>query len=84
MTFAKYQAVEIIYRAHDAAVEGVVEEEKSVTWGGVRTKGEVHECELTKNMFFHSGLLKLCHKKNGRSLSSPLTPLFFTIKKLAM
>ena len=31
--------------------------------GGARTKGEVCKFELTKNMFFHSDLLKLCLKK---------------------
>ena len=33
-------------------VEGVVGEVKSVSWGGTRTKGEVQNCVLTKNMFF--------------------------------
>ena len=44
-------------------VEGVVGEVKSVSWGGARTKGKGRECELTKNMFLHSDLLKLCVKK---------------------
>ena len=57
-------------------VEGVVGEVKSVSWGGEKTKGEVHKRELTKNMFLHSDLLT--------SLTSSLTPLFSTIKKLAM
>ena len=56
------------------SVEGVVGEVKSVSWGGAQTKGEVHKCELTKNMFSHSDLLT--------SLTSSLTPLFFTIRKL--
>ena len=46
---------------------------KSLSWGGAQTKGEVHKRELT---LLHSDLLI--------SLSSSLTPLFFTIKKLAM
>ena len=57
-------------------VEGVVGEVKSVSWGGARTKGEVHKRELTKNMFLHSDLLT--------ALTSSLTPLFFTIRKLAL
>ena len=48
--------------------EGVVGEVKNVSWGGARTKGEVHKRELTKNMFLHSNLLT--------SLTSSLTPLF--------
>ena len=36
---------------------------KSVRCGGAQTKGEDREYELTKNMFFQSDLLKLCHKK---------------------
>ena len=43
-----------------------VVEGKSVSWGGALTKGGVRECELTKNIFFHSDLLQLCLKKNGR------------------
>ena len=65
----------MVYRAHAGAVEGVVVEGKSVSWGGARTKGEVHKHELTKNTFLHSDLLT--------SLTSSLTPLFFTIRKLA-
>ena len=41
----------------------VVGEGKSVSWGGARTKGKGHERKLTKNMFLHSDLLKLCLKK---------------------
>ena len=77
------KALEIVYRANGAAFEGledrnrhrqkVVGEGKSFSWGGARTKGEGRECELTKNMFLHSDLLKLCIKKNGRSMSSSLT-----------
>ena len=51
----------------------VVGEVKSVSWGGARTKGEAHKRELT---LLHSDLLT--------SVSSSLTQLFFTIKKLAM
>ena len=67
------KVLEIVYRANGAAVGGLadrndhrrkeVSKGKSVIWGGARTKGEGRECELTKNMFFHSGLFKLCHKK---------------------
>ena len=86
------KASEIIYRANGAAVEGlsdrngyrkkVVGEGKSVSWGGAQTKGKGCECELTKKMFLHSDLLKLCLKKNRRSMSSSLTQLFFKMRKL--
>ena len=86
------KALEIVYRANGDAVDGLVDrnghrrkelgEWKSVSWGGARTKGEGCEYELTKTIFFHSDLLQLFLKKNGRSLSSSLTPLFFTIKNL--
>ena len=75
-TIAKSQALEIVYCAHAGAVEGVVGEGESVSWGGARTKGEVHKRELTKTMFLHSDLLT--------SLGSSLTPLFFMINKLAL
>ena len=39
---------------------------KSFSWGGARTKGKGRECELTKNMFLHSDLLKLCLKKKQK------------------
>ena len=88
------KALEIFYLVNGASVEGltdrnghrrkVVDEGKSVSWGGAQTKGKGHECKLTKKMFFHSDLLKLCLKKNGRSMSSFLTQLFFTIRKLAL
>ena len=81
------KALEIVYRANGAAVEGlsdrnlhrreVVGEGKIVSWGGARTKGKGHECELTKKMFLHRNMLKLCLKKNGRSMSSSLTQMFF-------
>ena len=60
------KALEIVYRANGAAVEGLADrnghrrkevgEGGSVSWGGARTKGEGCECELTKNMCFHSDL----------------------------
>ena len=88
------KALEIVYQENGAAVEGLVDRNghrkkelgkgKSVSWGGAQTKGKGREHELTKNMFFHSDFMKLCHKKNVISLSSSLTPLFFTIKKLAI
>ena len=84
----------IIYRPNGAAVEGladrnghrriVVGEGESVSWGGARTKGKGRECELTKNMFLHSDLLKLCVNKNTTSVSSSLTQLCFTIRKLSL
>ena len=67
------KALEIFYRANGAAVERladrnghrrkVVSEGKSVSWGGARTKVKGRECELTKNMFLQSDLLKSCLKK---------------------
>ena len=68
--------LEIFYHTYSGAVEGVVGEGGSVSWGGARTKDEVHKREHTNKMFLHSDLLT--------SLSSSLTPLFFTIRKLAL
>ena len=58
------KALEILYRENGAAVEGiadrnghrrkVVGKAKSVRSGGARTKGEGRECEIAKNMLFHS------------------------------
>ena len=75
-TIFKSQALGIFYRAHARAVEGVVGEGKSFSWGGAQTKGEVHKCKLTNKIFLHSDLLT--------SLSSSRTPLFYTIIKLAL
>ena len=68
------KALEMVYRANGAAVEGlddrnglrrkVLGEGESVSCGGARTKGKGCECELTKNIFLYSDLLKLCLKKN--------------------
>ena len=70
------KALEIVYRANGAAVEGladrnghrrkVVGEGKSVSWGGARTKGKGRKCKRTKNMFLHSDLLNLCLKKKRK------------------
>ena len=67
------KALEMVYHANGAAVEGladrnrhirrVVGEVKSVSWRGAQNKGKGRECELTKNMFFHSYMLKLSLKK---------------------
>ena len=88
------KVLENFYRANRAAVEGLADrnghrqkavgEGKSVSWGGARTKGKGRECEITKNMFLHSDLLKLCLKKNTTSVSSSLAQLFFTIRKLTL
>ena len=88
------KALEIVYRANGAAVEGladrnghrrkVVGEGESASWGGARTKGKGRECELTKKMFLQSDLLKLCLKKNTTSVSSSQTQLFFAIRKLVL
>ena len=70
------KALEIVYRKNGAAVEGLADRNghrsklvgkgNSFSCGGARTKGEGCECKLTKNMFFHSDLLKLCHKKKRK------------------
>ena len=70
------KALEIIYRANGAAVEGladrnghrrkVVGEGGNVSWGGARTKGKRRECELTKKVFLHGYLLKLCLKEKQK------------------
>ena len=70
------KALETVYRANVDAVEGLADrnghirkvicEGKSVSWGGARTKGKGQECELTKNMFLHGDLLKLCLKKKRK------------------
>ena len=64
------KAFEIAYRENGGAVEGLVDRNghrrkvvgkgKSVGCGGARNKGEGRECELAKNMLYHSDLLKLC------------------------
>ena len=63
----------------------MVGEGGSGSWGGARTKGEVHECELTKNMFFHSDLLQMCLKKKRKITEFfPDTTVFLMIKKLEL
>ena len=74
-TIAKYQALEIFYRAHAGDVGGVVGEGEIVSWGVVQTKGEVHKPELTNKKFLHSDYLT--------SLSSYLKPTFL-IGKFAL
>ena len=44
----------------------VVGEGKIGSWGGAQIKCEVHECELTKNMFFQSDFLQLCLKEKRK------------------
>ena len=90
----KLKALEIVYLANMAAVEGVADrnghrrkvvgERESVRWGVAWTKGKGRECKLNKNMFLNSDLLKMCMKKNATSLSSSLTELFFNTRKLAL
>ena len=72
----KLKALEIVYLANGASVEGIADrnghrrkllgEGKSVSWGGARTKGKGRECKLTKKMFLHSDLLKMCLKKKRK------------------
>ena len=64
------KALEIFYCANGDAVEGladknihickVIGEVKRFNWGCARTKGKGRKCELTKQMFLHSDMLKLC------------------------
>ena len=86
--YLELKSLEIVYRANGAAVEGLIDRTghrgklvgkgKSVNWGGAQTNGEGHECELTKNVYFHSYLLKLCHMKR-RKISEffPDTTVFY-------
>ena len=70
------KALEIVYRGNCAAVEGLEDKNghrkkevvkgKIVSWGGAQTKSEGCECKLTKNMFFHGDLFKLCHEKKRK------------------
>ena len=58
------KALEIVYSTNGAAVEGLADingqirkevgEWGSFSWGGAQTKCEDRECELTKNVLFHS------------------------------
>ena len=82
------KALEIVYLENGPAVEELAEnnghrqkvvgEGGSVSWGGARTKGKERECELTKNMFLHSDLLKLCLKeKHNITEFFPDTTFFY-------
>ena len=82
------KALEIIYRANRASVEGLADrsghirkvlgEGENVSWGGAPTKGKGRDCELTKNIFLHSDLLKLCLKeKHNISEFFPDTTMFY-------
>ena len=84
------EALEIVYRANGAVVEGldesnghrrkVVGEGESVSWGGARTRGKRRNFELTKKMFLHSDLLKLClNKKHNISEFFPDTTIFYDL-----
>ena len=82
------KALEIVYRANGAAVEGIADRSRhrrnlvckgeSVSCGGARTKGEGHEYKIAKKMLFHSDLLKLCLMKR-RKISEffPDTTFFY-------
>ena len=88
------KALEIFSHAHGAAFEGLsninghrrilVGEGESVSWGGARNKDKGRECELTKNIFFHSDMLKLCLKKKHNVSEFFPDTTFFTIRKLAL
>ena len=82
------KALVMFYPENGDAVEGLADRSrhrrnlvgkwKSVSCGGAWTKGEGRECEFTKNMFFHSDLLKLFHMKI-RNISEflPDTTVFY-------
>ena len=86
------KSLEIVYRANGATVEvlsdrnrhrrKVVGEGKSFSWRGAQTKCKGLKRELTKKMFLHSDLLKLCLKKNTTSVSFSLTQLFLRLENL--
>ena len=88
------KALEIVYLENGAAVEGindrnghrrkVVGEGESVSWRGARFKGKGRECKLTKKMFLHSDLLKLCLKKKWKINEFFPDTTVFTIIKLAL
>ena len=62
----------------------VVGELKSVSWGGVRTKGKGRECNLTKKVFLHSDLLKLRLRKKHNITWFFMTQLCLMIVKLVL
>ena len=83
-----FQYLEIVYRENGDAVEGLADrnghrhkvlgEGVSVRWGVTRTKIKVREFELTKNMFLHSDLLKLCMNKEHNNIDFfPDTTVFY-------
>ena len=85
------KALEIVYRKNGTAVEGlddknghrqkVVGEGESVSWGGARKKGKGREGNLTKKIFLHSDMLKLClKKKHNISVFFPDTTVFYDYK----
>ena len=89
------KALEIVYHANGATVyvladrnghiRKVLGEGESVSWGGAWTKGKGRECELTKNMFFHIDLLKLClKKKHNITEFFPDTAVFYDYKTRVM
>ena len=82
------KVLEIVYHSNGASGEGLADRNGhrckevgkggSVSWGGARTKNEDCKCKLTKNMFFHSDLLKLCHKKKWKiTVFFPDTTVFY-------
>ena len=72
-TIAKSEVLDIVYRVHAGAVEGVVGEGENVSWGGAQTKGEGHKHELTKKNL-NSDMLT--------SLSSSMKKLCLWLEKL--
>ena len=59
----------------------MVGEGKSVSWVGARTKGKGRDCKLTKKIFLHSDMLKLCLKKKHNIADCfPDTTVFYDLK----
>ena len=88
------KALEIVYHANRAVVEGLADrnghiqkvmgEGKSISWGGARTKYKGCKCELTKNMFLQSYLLKSCLKKKHNISEFFHDTTSFAIRKLVL
>ena len=62
----------------------VVGEGKSGSWVGARTKGEVHECEFTKYMFFHSYFCSCVLKNPEDNWVLPWHHCLLLFKKIAL
>ena len=82
LTIAKSQALEIVHRSRDAAVEGVVGDGKIVRWRGVQSKGEGCYYDIDKKTFLRSYILKLCLKQKRNINEFFLDTSMFWLEKL--